>query len=190
MRTTTHHRTSWLLAGALGAALVLSACAEDASIPTDPDLAPGTALETRRPDAGLSRALAVLRRSTARYHDLDAALADGFVFLHECEDRPGEGPVGIVYVHVDRLMDGVIDPAAPEALIYEPRRNGRLRLVGVELAIPYALWTGERPPEFFGATFQPEDEFGVHGLHVWIWRRNPDGMFAEGNPRVSCEPSA
>src|SRR5262245_45047349 len=44
--------------------------------------------------------IAVLRRSTARYHDLAAALDDGFVLLHECENRPSEGPVGTVYVHL------------------------------------------------------------------------------------------
>jgi hypothetical protein len=132
-----------------------------------------------------ARALATLRRATARYHDLNAATADGFVFLHGCESRPDEGPVGMVYVHPGRL-DGVIDPELPEALIYEPRKNGQARLVGVELAIPYAAWTGARPPEFLGNIFEREDEFGVWGLHVWLWRHNPEGLFAESNPHVSC----
>ena len=35
-------------------------------------------------------ALATLRRATARYHDLNAAIGDGFVFLHGCEVRPEE----------------------------------------------------------------------------------------------------
>jgi hypothetical protein len=88
-------------------------------------------------------------------------------------------------VHPGRL-DGVIDPRRPEALIYEPRKNGRARLVGVELAIPYVAWTQAQPPEFLGANFQREDEFGVWGLHIWLWRHNPEGLFAESNPRVSC----
>jgi hypothetical protein len=58
--------------------------------------------------------------------------------------------------------------------------------VGVEFAIPYALWTRDLPPKFLGVPFQPEDEFGVFALHVWVWRNNPEGMFAESNPNVSC----
>jgi hypothetical protein len=138
--------------------------------------------------AEAERAIATLRRATARYHNLNAALEDGFVFLHGCEVRPGEGGVGALYVHFDRLLDGVLDPGLPDALVYEPARNGREKpkLVAAELAIPYALWSGDDPPTFLGAEFQREDEFAVYGLHIWIWRHNPEGMFAEGNPRVSC----
>jgi hypothetical protein len=59
-------------------------------------------------------------------------------------------------------------------------------LIGVELAVPYAAWEKEQPPAFLGATFQPEDEFGVWGLHVWLWKYNPEGLFAESHPGVSC----
>jgi hypothetical protein len=140
---------------------------------------------TRRGDPDAARALAALRRATARYHNLTAATDDGFVFLHGCESRSEEGPVGMLYVHPGRL-DGVIDPNEPEALIYEPAENGRARLVGAELAVPYVAWDNAQPPQFLGATFQREDEFGVWGLHIWLWRSNPEGLFAESNPRVSC----
>ena len=190
MHATPHSRTSWLPTTAVGAALVLAACADRAPIPTDPALTPGAAAEARGEHRDLNRALAELRRATARYHRLETALADSFVFLHECEERPGEGPVGIVYVNFGRLLDGAIDPSAPDGLIYEAGREGRMELVGVELALPFALWAGQDPPDFFGAPFQPEEEFGVFGLHVWLWRHNPDGMFAAGNPRVSCESTS
>jgi hypothetical protein len=95
--------------------------------------------------------------------------------------------VGTVYVKFAHALDGTIDPSKPDDLLYEPAQNGRLNLTGVELAIPYALWTETEPPQFLGATFQREDELGVFGLHVWIWRHNPDGMLAPANPRVFCE---
>jgi hypothetical protein len=95
--------------------------------------------------------------------------------------------VGTVYVKFAHALDGTIDPSKPDDLLYEPAQNGRLNLTGVELAIPYALWTETEPPQFLGATFQREDELGVIGLHVWIWRHNPDGMLAPANPRVFCE---
>ena len=172
----------------LAAAVALhAACAPKA--PLAPDAQPAHEARLSGPaSAHANRTIAALRRATARYHDLDAAKADGFVFLHGCETRGDEGPVGILYVHMGRLLDGVIDPTMPDALLYEPRRDGRPRLVAAELAVPYALWTGAQPPTFLGAEFQREDEFGVFGLHVWLWRNNPEGLFAESNPRVSCDP--
>jgi hypothetical protein len=167
---------------ALVAALSLAACSEDNPLAFDRELQPQLAAG----DAELSQALATLRSATAAYHDLNAALADGFVLLHECESRDGAG-VGAVYVNFARVVDGIADPASPDALVYEPNKNGKSKLVAAEFAIPYALWTGSQAPEFFGNAFQTEDEFGVFGLHVWVWRENPNGMFAESNPRVSCE---
>jgi hypothetical protein len=58
--------------------------------------------------------------------------------------------------------------------------------VGAEFAIPYAAWPKNEPPVFLGRAFQPEDEFGVFALHAWIWRPNPNGMFAEAHPGISC----
>lgn len=137
------------------------------------------------PSATVSAALAALRRATARYHDVAAAVADGFIQVTDCEQRDGETPVAAVYANLSRF-DGVIELSKPEALLYEPRKNGKLTLVGVELVIPYSAWNGAAPPQFLGVPFQPEDEFGVWGLHVWVWRHNPNGVFAVHNPTVSC----
>ena len=179
-----HARHSCRLAAAGAAVMLLAACADHA--PVQPIQPPSVdAPHAARQSRDIESAVATLRRVTARYHDLEAAKADGFVLLHPCENRPDEGPVGIVYVHMGRLLDGVIDPESPDALIYEPEGK-RPRLVGVEFALPYPFWTGEEPPVFLGNSFQREDEFGVYALHAWVWRHNPEGMFAETNPRVSC----
>lgn len=170
---------------ALCAPALLASCAESAPVaPERPAAiqASVAAREARRDD----EALAALRRATARFRDLGAAIAEGYVFLHGCEVRPDEGPVGTVYIHMGRLLDGAIDASRPDGLIYEPRKKGGPRLVGVELAVPYALWPGTEAPSFLGAGFQREDEFGVFGLHVWLWRKNPEGLFAESNREVSC----
>lgn len=185
MRTrTTFQRLRYLLVAAAGAGAL--GCAEESMT------APGTepammAQPAAAAAAGENRVLATLRAASARYHDLDAAIADDFVLLHPCEERPGEGTVGTVYVHMGRLLDGVIDPQLPDALVYEPRPNGRFRLVAVEFALPYPLWNGATPPEFMGNVFQPEDEFGVWALHAWVWTQNPEGMYAEANPLISCD---
>jgi len=184
MNTTVSHSLRHTLA-IVATVAALGACANEAPVQPVPPLTSPAPLATL-PATKTDGMIATLQRVTARYHDLNVAKDDEFVLLHECESRPGEGPVGIVYVHMGRLMDGVIDPETPDALIYEPTRNGRPRLVGVEFAVPYLLWTQEEPPKFLGATFQREDEFGVFALHAWVWRSNPEGLFAESNPRVSC----
>ncbi|MGH7460389.1 MAG: hypothetical protein ACREMA_05090 [Longimicrobiales bacterium] len=174
------------------AVALLAACDEGGTVAPEPEptiTQPDIAAQAARiPALEAIKSIATLMAATARYHDLNAAIADGFVLLHPCEERPGEGPVGIVYVNMDRLLDGRIDPRTPDALIYEPakRSNTRPQLVGVEFAVPYSLWTEPEPPTFLGANFQREDEFGVWALHAWVWRFNPEGLFAEANPRVSC----
>jgi hypothetical protein len=171
----------------VAAAALFAACADETPVAPPPKSSfPAQLAKLQGTDK--DGVIATLQQVTARYHDLDVAKNEGFVLLHPCENRPGEGPVGIVYVHPGRLMDGVIDPNAPDALIYEPakKEEGRPKLVGAEFAIPYGLWTEQSLPTFLGATFQNEEEFGVYALHAWIWRSNPNGLFAETNPRVSC----
>lgn len=172
--------------GVIVVASMVAACAGDTPVaPAEPAVLNAGSQDMQK-EIAVREAVKALRRATDRYHRLERALEDGFVFLHECEVRPGEGPVGTVYVNLERLMDGVVDPNLPDALVYEPRPNGRLRLVAAEFAVPYALWNEENPPEFLGHEFQREDEFGVFGLHIWVWQKNPKGMFEEANPRISC----
>ena len=163
----------------ISAALLAAACADQS--PLEPALESTIRVQA----ASNEDVFATLRRVTARYHNIDAAIADGFVLLHPCEERGDEGPVGAVYAHFGRVLDGVIDPELPDALIYEPSQAGEAKLVGVEFAQPYPF--APTAPQFMGQSFQPEDEFGVWALHVWVWRHNPEGMFAETNPRVSCD---
>jgi len=169
----------------VAAATLFAACADSAPL-APKQFGPTKVQAASLPRTDTDGVIATLQRVTARYHNAQAAFDDEFVLLHPCEARGDEGPVGTVYVNFARLMDGVIDPERPDALIYEPTRNGDLRLVGVEFAIPQALWTDADLPKFLGTTFQREDEFGVYALHAWVWRNNPKGLFAETNPRVSC----
>jgi hypothetical protein len=172
----------------VAAAALLAGCGD--RNPVTPRLAAATAPQLEKStDAGheleVRRAVETLRRVTARYHDIENAKKDNFVLLHDCETRLNDEPVGTVYVNLSRLTDAAINLEKPDALIYEPGPEG-LTLVGVELAIPFQLWTQSEPPKLLGATFQREDEFGVFALHAWVWRSNPNGLFAETNPRVTC----
>jgi hypothetical protein len=169
------------LAHCIVAAALLSGCQD--TRPLEPDMPAQFAAQV----AEENQALAALRRATARYHDVDAAIADGYFLLHGCEVRPGEGAVGILYIHLGRYLDGVIDLASPDGLLYAPSPTGKPQLVGVELALPTAMWSAPEPPAFLGTRFQLEDEFAAFGLHIWLWQHNPNGMFAQAHPGIACE---
>jgi hypothetical protein len=170
----------------VAAAALLVGCADEA--PLAPEERPETSMQfARELAAGDGAVLATLRRATAQYHSVDKAIADGFVEV-ACEVRPGHTAAGLLYANFERVADGVIDLEKPEGLLYDASGNGPPKLAGVDLAVP-AFDAGGMPtvpPELLGNTFYLEEEFGVWGLHVWIWRHNPEGMFAEGNPNVSC----
>ena len=85
-------------------------------------------------------------------------------------------------------IDATADVLEPEVLLYEPEKNGSLRLVAVEYIIPYALRPRNGPPPtLFGQPFVQNDAFELWGLHAWVWRNNPAGMFADWNPDVNCD---
>jgi hypothetical protein len=185
MITTVSHSLRHSLAFAAAAALLVG-CADQTPLVSEPE-AVSSAQFAHALSAGDGAVLATLRRATAQYHSVDKAIADGFVEV-ACEVRPGHTAAGLLYANFERVADGVIDLEKPEGLLYDASGNGPPKLAGVDLAVP-AFDAGGMPtvpPELLGNTFYLEEEFGVWGLHVWIWRHNPEGMFAEGNPNVSC----
>lgn len=143
---------------------------------------------------GLFAQIGRVRRATAAFLDVAAAEANGYAQFLECVSEPGEGAMGIHYVHGELVGDTLLDPLRPEALMYEPQADGRLRLVGVEYIVFQAAWDTEHaaPPQLMGQTFTlvPEpNRYGVpafYELHLWAWRHNPSGAFYDWNPRVAC----
>ncbi len=128
--------------------------------------------------------------ATAAYHRLGAAQAAGYNLvpgLDYCFDNPGVGGMGYHYINV-ALLDNVIEPLRPEAMVYHMRANGTLELGAVEYIVPAAGWDAvhSQPPTLFGQTFGLEQALGVYELHAWIWTRNPSGVFVEWNSRLSC----
>ncbi|MEN4041155.1 MAG: hypothetical protein ROW52_14730 [Anaerolineaceae bacterium] len=142
--------------------------------------------------------LAQVRRATAKYHDVNVALADGFIRTPHCVEEPGLGGMGVHFIHPARLMDPAISLLEPEILLYSETENG-MKLLGVEYF--YGIGAPDTPipdpappsPILFGRAFDgPMDahEPGQpphYDLHVWIWQANPSGIFAPFNPKVSCQ---
>jgi hypothetical protein len=90
----------------------------------------------------------------------------------------------------------------PSILIYEPRADGTLELVAVENLVFKKAWeeAGHKSlPTFHGVEYDymfddpgtPVDDahnFEPHyDRHVWLYRPNANGMFAQFNPTVTCQ---
>lgn len=126
---------------------------------------------------------------------------------------PGLGAMGVHYIRMDLLGikgppnprisgDGVhTDFLKPAILLYEPQPDGSLELVGIENLVFESAWMAANPsrPSFYGTPWdrmadKPDTEideghmFEPHfDRHVWLYRSNPHGLFAQFNPNVSCK---
>jgi hypothetical protein len=81
-------------------------------------------------------------------------------------------------------IDGVVDPLNPEAMVYADDGKGHLRLVAVEWVATQKIDDViENQDLHFNAAVQ------LWVLHAWIWSPNPDGMFADMNPRIGDCPT-
>lgn len=127
-----------------------------------------------------------VRKANQRFEDVAVAVAEGYAPI-PCASGQQGGAMGIHYVNGDLLKDGVIDIAKPEAVMYEPTADGRLVLVAVE----YITFEGPAALENQLFNFNPApNRYGLapfYELHVWAWKKNPTGHYADNNPHVSCD---
>jgi hypothetical protein len=137
-----------------------------------------------------------VHNATAKYVDLNVALGEGFVQATPCVSGPDTGAMGVHFVLPARISAGVLNPTEPEALIYEPMANGAMRLVGVEFIVLASVWQANN-----GASSVPAldgnllnyvaapNRYGLpdfYEIHVWAWRHNPKGSYADWNTHVTC----
>ena len=127
-----------------------------------------------------------VRAANDRFKDVSVAVAEGYAPI-PCASGIQGGAMGIHYVNGDYLKDGVIDIAKPEAVMYEPMPDGTMALVAVE----YIAFKG--PASLEGQLFSfnsAPNRYGLdpfYELHVWAWKPNPTGAFADNNPDVTCD---
>ena len=150
---------------------------------------------------GLGMALTVSARQdvlskvhsvTARFNSIEQAKKAGYERFYVCTEQPGKGTMGQHYVNFKLVGDPAIDPLQPEALVYEPQKNGGYKLVALEwvrvgpetnpgptvLGVPMLhVGSGNR----YG--IEPD---GFYERHYWLYKDNPAGDFADWNPNVSC----
>ncbi len=183
--------TPVLRAAAVGAVALLlaAACDRPVSAPVvAPPAAGGPAFDVGNNSAQVNQELAELRRVTAPFHDINTAKAAGWSdSLTDCMENPPDGGMGFHFAN-DAYIDGTAEVTRPQLLMYEPEKNGQMRLVGVEYIIPFSVVGPTDPaPQLFGHEFHQNVAFGIWGLHAWVWKHNPSGMFADWNPTVSCK---
>ena len=136
-----------------------------------------------------------LRNLLSDYENVDAAAAEGFSQFGECMSGP-QGAQGIHFTHGPRIDDPTLTLLEPEMLMYEPRPDGTLRLIGLEYLVFQQAWhdagNAASPTllgrEFYLNTTLLDEPF--YALHVWVWQHNPLGLFANWNPLVTCPGGA
>ena len=138
-----------------------------------------------------------VREGTARYIDINEAFRDGFVTATPCVSGPDAGAMGVHLVLASRIGAGLLDPTQPEALIYEPRSDGAMRLVGVEFIVLESVWVSQNPnggvPALDGNLLNyvaAPNRYGLpafYEIHVWAWQHNPKGSYADWNTQVTCD---
>lgn len=171
--------------------LLLSGCGDSgATVPQGPDrAAPYRSGAAGQLSPEVRSALVELQRATADYHAIGNAEEDGWTvrFPEPCLAHADEGAMGLHLLNSD-LLDDDVSVTRPEFLIYEPGPEDEMRLVAVEYVVPFDERPSDAaPPMLFGHEFHPNETFSVWAFHVWTWRHNPNGIFADWNPLVSCE---
>ncbi|ESY84471.1 hypothetical protein X739_20050 [Mesorhizobium sp. LNHC220B00] len=146
-----------------------------------------TSIASTAASAGKSNTLAdEVRAANSRFANVAAATAEGYAAI-PCASGITGGAMGIHYVNGAYLKDDAIDVAKPEAVMYEPMSDGTLKLVAVEYI------TAKGPASLEGQLFNfnsAPNRYGLgpfYELHVWAWKQNPTGAFADMNPNVSCD---
>lgn len=141
--------------------------------------------------SGDSDLVQIVRDVTRPFQDVHQATAAGDGRFLGCVSGPQEGAMGIHYVNGALVGDGQIEASKPEARMYESH-NGRLRLLGVEYIVMADAGhaTHSEPPTLGGQVFHfngSPNRYALpafYELHVWAWRDNPGGTFADWNTRV------
>jgi hypothetical protein len=181
------------------AAFVISSSAGVAVAQTHDDHGPMPAAQSRshRPTPQESQLVRTVLDATQRFQNVSKAIEEGYVLTFGCVSGGDYGAMGLHYVNFPLVADGEIDATRPEIVLYEPLRNGRVKITGADFLVLAADWDAKHPnagpPQLNGQLFhffEAPNRFGLppfYTLHVWAWKDNPFGTFTNWNPNVSCD---
>jgi hypothetical protein len=173
----------------IGATIMVSAAAHLDGAPRAQTRAANPAQAAASPElsADVVRDVARVRAATEPFQSLDRAVAAGYSRDGgECVAHPSHGAMGFHHQQ-SALVDARLDVERPEILVYERLADGVYRLTGVEYVVPFAVWPETTaPPTIMGQPLKPARALGIWYRHVWVWRENPAGLFADWHPQVKC----
>lgn len=197
------------LTSVLCLSLTVGACQGDVAAPSAEDVADETVASSSHlaPDvaeeATLAHQLNAVREATVPYRDISKAMEDGYEVIspfvpgmgfHFSDRTPPFGtdrtdPPVLVYFPNDSY-----DPAPGEPL--DPARTDDLVLGAVEYLVPGDqtadapdIFADEDSPRTLATTEEEgwhfEEVEGFTGLHAWVHRGNPEGVFHTTNPHIN-----
>jgi hypothetical protein len=179
------HASTWMKSAAI---VLVSIGAANAHQSDGGGLFVGTAMAHEATShADLPNPLAdAVRAANDRFKDVAVAKSEGYAPI-PCVSGVEGGAMGVHFVSEAALKDDAIDIGKPEAVMYEPQADGSMQLIAVE----YITTKGPAnlDEHLFSFTNAP-NRYGLpafYELHVWAWRHNPTGAFADMNPDVSCD---
>jgi hypothetical protein len=182
---------------AVAAALLLSGSASRAFAQTDHDHAPtGQQQEQTLEQKSRGNALVQIVRQVTTGFQTPDSLPQEYQLVLGCVSGGDFGAMGLHFLNMSLVGDGEVNKYTPEIVLYEPLANGKMRITGVDYLVYAADWDDkhpEGPPQLEGQLFhffESPNRFGLpafYTLHVWAWKENPAGTFANWNPNVHCE---
>ena len=170
---------------AVAAVLVIHGCGD--APPAEDAAAEGAAAAAEMAAGSEAADLEALRQLTSGFTDLAAAQEAGFSErITPCWYHNAQGGQGYHYANTSRL-DATVSPLEPEVVMYEPTADGSEQFVAVEYIVPFAAWESEEPPMALGRPMMRNEQLELWVLHVWLGKDNPNGLYENWNPNVSCE---
>jgi hypothetical protein len=132
-----------------------------------------------------SQDLATLRTLTAPFQNFEAGKAAGYAAPFMGCFASDSGAMGIHYQNTAIDLTATPSVDKPPFLMYEPQQDGTMTLVGVEYV--KAAPPTDPAPTLFDQQFTFNAGLKVWALHVWAWKSNPSGLYANWNPHVTCQ---
>ena len=133
--------------------------------------------------------LTALRTKFQPLQDSAQAATMGYTPLTPCWYHRDNGGQGAHYARQE-LIDSTLVMMDPEIVMYEPQQGGGQQLIGIEYIVPFEQWKAATPPTVLGEQLHRNEALGLWVLHVWLFRENPSGIFADWNPNVTCANAA
>lgn len=84
-------------------------------------------------------------------------------------------------------IDGRVKHLEPQVLLYNQNENEEWEFLGVKYIVPFAIHPADaEPPMLFNQQFHQNPDLEIWALHLWTEKENPNGIFYDWNPNVSC----